>query len=93
MKKKIRILNPIANFLLAALILTVSATSCKEDPDTLPEKVMMYKALCPAGIDACYSECDPTGDPLTDSDMQDYESCASFCDMKCDMSFILLLTD
>lgn len=83
-------------FRLFALFGLLILFGCKKDPDTLPEKLMLYTALCPSGIRACYTQCGSRWDTnkngtIDPAELIDFNSCTGICDVHCDTSFLYLL--
>lgn len=73
------------------------AVSCEEDESELPQKIVIYKLLCPNGVTACYQACEASvgnGDNIVQVDEKEaYDSCASTCDVNCDTSFLYMMVN
>ncbi|MFN3604392.1 MAG: hypothetical protein ACK4UJ_06760 [Leptonema sp. (in: bacteria)] len=71
--------------------------SCKKDPDTTTEKIILYNLFCAQGINACYDSCaESTGfsdSTITGTEYNNFKSCTSSCDFYCNLSFLLIPKD
>lgn len=88
----------IPGLILIVYIFLTSFTlvSCQKKEDTLVQNLIIYRTLCPDGVDACYDSCNVKYDEDEDGaveagNLKKYNSCTESCDLNCDLTWFYFL--